>query len=181
MSSVFRGYVTNYDAIIYLYVLNLQFDILDADEQQHFEPMEVQERKLVIFELFWLFNLRVLSMRALKGEFSLIQLHHFKASHLTICLAPMVGVGEENLCLVLSWLVQSGQVNANCLHQCCNLMHQTMKRTCRNVNVCSPLLQVITSVKGTGQITGNSNVLKARSTIRALQDFFSVTDISKLK
>lgn len=72
MSSVFRGNVTSYDAIIYLYVFNLQFDILDDDEQWHFEPMEVQERKLVILELFWLFNLGALSMRALKGEFSLI-------------------------------------------------------------------------------------------------------------
>ncbi|KAJ7424344.1 nipped-B-like protein [Pitangus sulphuratus] len=65
-SSAFRGNVPICDAIIYLYVLNLQFDISDDDEEQHFEPMEVQERKLVILELFWLFNLGALNMRALK-------------------------------------------------------------------------------------------------------------------
>lgn len=65
--------------------------------------MEVQERKLVLPELFWLFNLGALSVRALKGEFWLIQLQQFKASQLlAICLAPTVGVAERNVYLALN-------------------------------------------------------------------------------
>lgn len=49
--------------------------------------------------------------------------------------------------------------------------------------MCSLLLQVITSFKGMGHITNNSNVLKAtvRSTIRAFQDFLGVAYMSRLK
>lgn len=42
-------------------------------------------------------------MRALKGEFWLIQLQLFNASQLqAICLAPEVGVTEGNVCLALN-------------------------------------------------------------------------------
>lgn len=42
-------------------------------------------------------------MRALKGEFWLIQLQLFKASQLlAICLAPIGGVAEGNICLSLN-------------------------------------------------------------------------------
>lgn len=70
---------------------------------------EVQERKLVLLELFWLFNLGAFSMRALKGEFWLIQLQLLKASQLlAIYLALILAVKEGNICLALNWLVLPG-------------------------------------------------------------------------
>lgn len=50
-------------------------------------------------------------MRALKGEFRLIQLQQFKASQLlAIGLALTVGVAEGNICLALSCLVQPSRL-----------------------------------------------------------------------
>lgn len=100
-SSVFRGKIQSCDVIIYLHVLNLKFDLLNDDEEQHFEPGQLRKfkrGKFVLPELFWFFNLGALSMRALKGEFWLIQLQQFKTSQLlAICLAPIVGIAEGNI------------------------------------------------------------------------------------
>lgn len=38
-------FISSYDVIIYLRVLNLQFDILDDEEQQRVEPGRLQKSK----------------------------------------------------------------------------------------------------------------------------------------
>lgn len=67
-SSVFRGNMPSCDAIICLYVLNLQVDILDEEDEQHFGPGQLWKFKSEKWSYLNCFGCLILEPSAYEGS-----------------------------------------------------------------------------------------------------------------